>query len=226
LIRCSECGCSLTPSTTIYKGKSYFYYACRKRYHNGGSRDCPNRKSFKAADTESGVWGAVLSALLDPETLARDLQEFIEREKQTRPRDPRGELKAFSEELESIERRRGGFPDLAADGLMNRDELRTKLAELEERREVVRQEMDTLAARKERLEELERDKEELLEYYATMAPTRLEELSGEERARVYQTLRLCIRAHPDGSLEVTGALGKELCKVEHAPRRGSWRRLG
>ena len=159
-------------------------------------------------------------ALLDPETLARDLQEFIEREQQTRPGDPRDELKAFSEELEKIDRRRGGFLDLAADSLMNRDELRTKLAELEERREVVQREMDALAARRERLEELERNKEELLEYYTAMAPTSLEELSGEERARVYQTLRLCVRAHPDGSLEVTGALGKELCKVEHAPRRG------
>ena len=102
-------------------------------------------------------------ALLDPEALARDLQEFIEREKQTRPGDPRAELKTFTEELEKIERRRGSFLDLAADGLMDRNELRAKLAGLEERREAVRQEMDALAARKERLEELERNKEELLE---------------------------------------------------------------
>ncbi len=40
---------------------------------------------------------------------------------------------------------------------MDRDELRTKLAELEERREVVRREMESLAIRKERLEELERN---------------------------------------------------------------------
>jgi hypothetical protein len=217
---------SLTPFTSIYKGKSYFYYNCRKRYHNGGTRDCPNRKYFKAADTESGVWGAVSPALLDPETLARDLQEFIEGEKQARPGDPRGELKALGEELEKIERRRGGFLDLAADGLMDRDELRTKLAGLEERRRALRREMDALAARQERLEELERNKEELLEYYAAMAPTSLAELSGEERHRVYQVLQLCVRAHSDGSLEVTGALGRELCTDEHAPRRGSWRRPG
>ena len=224
LIRCSECGSSLTPFTSIYKGKSYFYYACRKRYHNGGSRDCPNRKSFRAADTEREVWDAVSSALLDPETLARDLQEFIEREKQTRPGDPRAELKTFAEELEKIECRRGGFLDLTADGLMDRDELRAKLAGLEERRAAVRREMDALAARKERLEELERNKEELLEYYASMAPKSLEELSGEERHRVYQTLRLCVRAHSDGILEVTGALGKEICKDEHTPPPALWRR--
>ena len=226
LIRCSECGCSLTPFTAIYKGKSYFYYACRKRYHNGGSRDCPNRKSFRAADTEREVWDGVSSALLDPETLARDLQEFIEWEKQTRPGDPRAELKTFAEELEKIERRRGGFLDLTADGLMDRDELRAKLAGLEERREAVRREMNALAARKERLEELERNKEELLEYYAAMAPKSLEELSGEERHQVYQTLRLCVRAHSDGILEVTGTLGEEICKDEHAPPRASWRRPG
>jgi len=226
LIRCSECGGSLTPFTSIYKGKSYFYYACRKRYHNGGSRDCPNRRYFKAADTESDVWDAVSSALLDPEALARDLQEFIEREKKARPADPCDELKTVGEELEKIERRRGGFLELAADGLMDRDELRAKLVELEERREAIRREMDALAARKERLEKLERDKEELLEYYAAMAPKSLEGLSGEERHRVYQTLQLCVWAHSDGSLEVTGAFGKEICKIEHARPHGLWRRLG
>ena len=77
--------------------------------------------------------------------------------------------------------------------------------------------MNALAARKERLEELERNKEELLEYYAAMAPKSLEELSGEERHRVYQRLRLCVRSHSDGILEVTGALGKEICEDEHAP---------
>jgi septal ring factor EnvC (AmiA/AmiB activator) len=157
--------------------------------------------------------------LLDPETLARDLQEFIEREKQARPGDPRADLKAFTEELEKIERRRDGFLELAADGLMDREELRAKLAGLEERREAVRREMDALAARKERLEELERNKEELLEYYAAMAPESLAELSGEERHRVYQTLRLCVRAHSDGSLEVIGALGQELCQDERASAR-------
>ncbi len=109
---------------------------------------------------------------------------------------------------------------------MDRDELRAKLAGLKERRAAVRREMDALAARKERLEELERNKEELLEYYAAMAPKSLEELSSEERHRVYQTLRLCVRAYPDRIFKVTGALGEEICKDEHAPRRGLWRRPG
>ena len=59
-----------------------------------------------------------------------------------------------------------------------------------------------------------------------MTPKSLEELSGETRHRVYQTLRLCVRAYPDGILEVTGALGKEICKDEHAPRRELWRKPG
>ena len=67
-------------------------------------------------------------ALLDPETLARDLQEFIEREKQTRPGDPRAELKTIGEELKEIELGRGSFLNLPADGLIDRNELRAKLA--------------------------------------------------------------------------------------------------
>ena len=60
----------------------------------------------------------------------------------------------------------------------------------------------------------ERDRDALLENYAEMMPEALDVLQPEERHRVYKMLRLRAVAFPDGSLEVSGALGEELfvCK--------------
>ena len=56
------------------------------------------------------------------------------------------------------------------------------------------------------MEELERDKNALLESYAGMAPEALDILTPEERHRVYRMLRLRVMAHVDGTLELSGAL--------------------
>jgi len=46
------------------------------------------------------------------------------------------EVKAWSDRLDNLDRKRGGYLDLAAEAIMDRDELRTKLAEIRESREV------------------------------------------------------------------------------------------
>ena len=73
----------------------------------------------------------------------------------------------------------------------------------------------------ERLEAFERDKERLLESYATLAPEALEALSPEERRTVYSMLGLCVEALPDKSLKVRGAFGEEslVCHHERTSRR-------
>ena len=70
--------------------------------------------------------------------------------------------------------------------------------------------------RTEHLRTLERDREALLQNYAEMMPEALGTLQPEERHRVYNMLRLRTVAFPDGTLEVSGALGEEVrvCKNE------------
>jgi DNA repair exonuclease SbcCD ATPase subunit len=103
---------------------------------------------------------------------------------------------------------------MAAEGLITFDELRTKLAALEETGQAARRELAALKGRNERLRTLERDREALLQNYAEMMPEALGALEPEERHRVYNMLRLRTVASPDGTLEVSGALGEELlvCK--------------
>jgi hypothetical protein len=96
------------------------------------------------------------------------------------------------------------------------DELKAKLAALEETGQTARRELAALEGRAERLRALERDRETLLQNYAEMVPEALGALEPEECHRVYNMLRLRTVAFPDGTMEVSGALGEELlvCKNE------------
>jgi chromosome segregation ATPase len=89
---------------------------------------------------------------------------------------------------------------------MSRDELKGKLARLEETRETAAKELKALRTRQERLEELQRDKDALLDHYAALAPDALDSLAPEEQHRLYRMLRLKIVARPDEIIELTGDL--------------------
>jgi chromosome segregation ATPase len=106
-----------------------------------------------------------------------------------------------------VERKRSAYQDQQAEGLITLDELRTKLAALEEARTVARGELAALKERRERIEHLEQDANAPLEHYAGMVPEALDELTSEERHRVYRMMRLNVVMYADGLVEVTGAFG-------------------
>jgi len=131
---------------------------------------------------------------------------MIEEQRGSLRSDPEGEAKAWFERLAALDRKRGGYLDLAAEGLMDRDELRAKLAELQEDRETAEREIATIEGRRERLKQVERDRDTVIEHYAGMVPESLDDLSPEERHQIYKMLRLEVLAYPDKSLEVSGAI--------------------
>jgi DNA repair exonuclease SbcCD ATPase subunit len=92
---------------------------------------------------------------------------------------------------------------MAAEGLIPFDELRSKLAALDEVRETARRELTALEDRQEMLADLERDRNALLECYAAMVPEVLDDLTGEERRTVYRMLRLQVVPTLEG-LELSG----------------------
>jgi flagellar motility protein MotE (MotC chaperone) len=57
---------------------------------------------------------------------------------------------------------------------------------------VVEEELKALEAKRSHLEQLEQDKETVLEAYAAMAPEGLEELTSGECQRLYKILRLAV----------------------------------
>lgn len=74
-----------------------------------------------------------------------------------------------------------------------------------QRGRVARAELRRLQRCRERVEELERDRDAIIESYAGMLPEALDALSGEERRRLYGMLRLEVAPASD-DLVVTGAL--------------------
>jgi hypothetical protein len=109
-----------------------------------------------------------------------------------RGREPCGQ--GVGNKLAEVERKRSGYLDLAAEGLMDRDELRTKLAALEETRETAQRELAALRGRTERLQEFEQDAEAILEVYTKLASDALDVLTPEKRQRFYRVLGLRVTA--------------------------------
>jgi site-specific DNA recombinase len=209
LMRCGVCGRAMEPVDRYYKWKSgekgvICYYRCREG--NRRRETCANRKSVRSDRAHAAVWGLVSGLLTDPARLREGLDAMIEEQRRASRGDPALEAKAWLEKLASLDRKRGGYLDLAAEGIMGRDELRARLAGLEEARGTAERELAAIEGRKERLERLERDRDALVERYAGVVPASLDALPPEERHRLYKMLRLEVVAHPDQSLEVSGAI--------------------
>jgi hypothetical protein len=68
-------------------------------------------------------------------------------------------------------------------------------------------ELETLRWHRERLEEMERDRDAVVEHYTALAPEAVDSLTSEERHRLYKMLRLKVLVAKSGDLtiELAGA---------------------
>src|SRR3712207_3991731 len=171
-----------------------------------GKDGCDMRKHRRADLVEPLVWEGVSEVLGEPDRLRRGLQRMLEKEKEATAVDHEGEAHVWQEKLSEIKRMRANFQELAAEGLMTREELRANLDNLELAREAAERELRLARERSERLSALERDVEDLLEAYEERCVEALEDLTSEERREVYRLLDLTVEAYPDGSLEAAWAL--------------------
>jgi site-specific DNA recombinase len=208
IARCGECGWTMcaTHSTSTKRGRTYRYdyYRCSNRDRHGLAA-CSNARKPRADKLEPEVWAFVSNLLKSPELLREGLQKWIEDERKALRGNPAREAEMWSNKLAEAQRKRSAYQDQQAEGLITLDELRTKLAALEETREVARRELAALKEGRERIEDLEHDAELLLEHYARMVPEALDNLTPEERHHVYKMLRLGVLMYRDGSVEITGA---------------------
>jgi site-specific DNA recombinase len=207
ILRCGCCGRAFSSVPVSTKGKPRrFYYRCPNRAVNG-LEACQMRTNYRAEKIEPQVWATVSGILTDPEQLRADLEEMIDRERESNRRgDLELEKKAWMDKLAETDRMRSGYQEQAAKGLMTIDELATRLKELEGTRVAAEKELAILRDHRAKLEHLERDKTLLLDHYSAMAPEALTSLTPEERNRVYKMLRLKVIANPTGDVELTGDL--------------------
>ena len=160
---------------------------------------------IRAEAIEAFAWNFVRDLLLDPEQLRADLDAAIELERDGAANhgDPERETKAWLEQIAEADRQRSRAQDLAIEGLLGHDELRAKLASLEESRETARRELALLEDRREKIAELEADRDALLDHLESVAPEKLDALTPEERHEVYKVLGLRVIAREDGNHEAS-----------------------
>ena len=203
LLRCSHCGYMMNTETTSgarSRGRLYFYYRCGGYYKS--KNGCDHGKHHRAEQAEVRVWEYIWDVLNDPEELRVDLERMIELEREGMRKDPEREARVWIDKLAEIDRQRSRMQDMVIEGLLDYDELRTKLARLEEARKAAKQELDALKDHRAHIAELERGKEAVLEHYATIAPEALESLTPKERRHLYGMLGLRALQHPEGAVEV------------------------
>jgi hypothetical protein len=179
----------------------YYYYRCTG-YDKHGFEGCENSRFASATKLEGQVWGFVRGIMLNPEELRSDFDRAIELEREERHGDPEAEAKHWLEKLSEVDEERRGFLRLAAKGRITDEELDEELAALEETRRTAERELKALRGQEERLEQMERDRDAVLDYYATVAPERLDSLTSEERHHLYKMLRLKVWVDKGGDLEI------------------------
>jgi len=155
------------------------YYRCREG--NRRKETCSNNRSIRSDKAHPAVWDLISDLLSDPERLRTGLEAMIEEQRQALRGNPEHEIKVWLEKLAALDRKRSGYLDLAAEGILEREELRAKLAELQEARETVEKELRVIEGWKDHVQQLEHDRDALMEHYAGLVPESLNDLSPEER---------------------------------------------
>jgi site-specific DNA recombinase len=209
IFRCGHCGRAMATHATFYKRKDgekarYHYYRCQNAATH--KELCPYRRSYKAVRLEEKVWEVVSQALKSPERLRAGLEEMIRQEEKSLNSNPKKQIEIWRTRIFEANEKRRRYQEMAAEGLIDFDELREKLFELDEQKQLDEREIETLQKKEQRLDEMRRDKDDLLSDLVAMTPRLIDELPSEEKLRVYEMLGLRVTAGEDGTLEITGDL--------------------
>jgi len=158
VMRCS-CGATMQTKTTNPQGrKLYRYYNRVQRNRLRKICEC-RQQAIRVEDVESVIWEFVSRLFLDPRRIRAGMDQLIYRERATRHGNLEGEARAWSDKLEECVRLRSAYQDQQAAGLMTIEELRSKLANLEQMRRLAEAELVALKDWQHRIEQLEKDRD-------------------------------------------------------------------
>jgi uncharacterized membrane protein YqiK len=118
--------------------------------------------------------------------------------------DPGTEAKRWLDEISEAGRKRARYQEMAAEGLIDFEELRARLAALEDTRKTAEQELCALQGRTEHLTQLEYDSDSLLQSYADLMSEAIDAQGSEERHRAYRIMGLEVHLVSNGSFELSG----------------------
>ncbi len=204
---CGECGRRMLASTRKRPAPAqghYFYYMCpRGRY----SRDegCSHNRHHAAKELEALVFEQVRAFLSDPDLMRAGLRELVAAETAEQERD-RSELAFWTEALQNVEMKTERLLGLYLDGGLERTIYEERMDSLRAEERSAREEVERLKARRQMVEDAQRDMEALIESYAEAVPEDLDELTPEERHEIYRMLGLRVRLDNTGAVEIEGVV--------------------
>ena len=169
-------------------------------------------------DRDRGVGGSEGGAARSGAPRAWPRHLYLQAEKKKVGGDPEKEARALINRIAEIDRKRDAYQDLAADGLMERKELRAKLDALSCQKAATEEGLNALKERRRKIRELELSREKVLASYRDAVPEGLEKVEGKKRCAVYNALGVIVwaaRAKGDPIRIVFGALGgEEVCRSD------------
>ncbi len=112
------------------------------------------------------MWESIRVILSDPERLREDLSRLIETKRNAHRGNPRREMDVWLEKLAEADRKRTKFQHAYAEDAITLDDLKARLAELEEPRQLAQRELEVLHCHEEEIAQLEQDRDTILESYA------------------------------------------------------------
>jgi hypothetical protein len=150
------------------------------------------------------VWAFVSELLTDPKKKRAGVQALIEQERVSEPQGLERQAKARTKRVDEYTRLRSAYQDQQAAGLMTLQELGAKLEELGNGCREAERELVALRSHQQRVEELEKDRGALLQSISETVLGTLDDLSDEDKNRLYRMLRLEVTPSEEG-YEVNGA---------------------
>jgi len=148
------CGRKLVSRVTGGQGHRYHYYVC-SRYARDGKEACPHGGWWNAQKLERRVFRALSEVAGTPDLVREQFQDWIDEER-SKLRDLERDVSGWCMQLDDAARRREKYQEMFAAEAMSLDELKTKLAELDQRKAVVERELDRATNSEQRIGELER----------------------------------------------------------------------
>lgn len=225
VLRCACCGRALNATRqrrTPHDGYLNYYRCSARNSH--GVDTCPRTRGLRAERIEAEVWEFVSALVTMPDRLAAALDQEVEQVRRMAALgDPERQERALLERLGGLDAQRSRFQDQQAAGLMTLDELRERLARLEEDREGLEKELAASRNSSLRITELEMLKETLFMEYTILGPLVMAEWPPEKRVDLYRQIRLRVEVDEDDGLSMDFMHQADDPVCETGPSPTCWR---
>ena len=145
MLVCGECGYAYYRTSTKTSKRKIYYYRClgSDDYRHAGGRVCQN-KPIRQDYLDEKIWEQVVRLLENPELIRQEIQHRIQQIQESNPTKKRKEVldKQIIHQQRGIEK----LLDAYQEGLLELDELRSRMTELRKRKEALLAELWTIEA--------------------------------------------------------------------------------